>query len=581
MKKVLLKTLKKYRLTTFLTVFFIMLNIYFLTYPPKIIGKIVDLLYNIEANKEQIITYTFYLLGICIVLLLVRMPWRWLVGYVPRSIERDIKDRLFEQFMKIKMTSIQNIKNGELMSYFVKDIAEIRAFIYRLISYGTRFIFTMIIATYTMMSGVNVNLTIITLCPIIITTLIIIKIKMYLEQSYRKSQKYFTELSEFVQESTDAIRTTKAYTGETNQLKEFIRKNRRLREANNAVDVHSTLLSTCLNIGFGLCYGISLLYGSKLVLEGSISIGDFVAFNGYIGLFVGPVSWLPSVISRYKRAELSYKRLDKVFNLEREKISVKGNLQNEEGIKGNIEIKDLTFNYPEHIETVLNNINVTVNKGETLGIIGTIGSGKTTLMNLLLRLYPVQNGKIFIDGQDINDIPLKTLRDNICYITQDNFLFSTTLRENVKLFKDGFEEEEIKESTKNAMIYDDIEKMQNGIDTIIGERGGDLSGGQKQRVVISRAFLNKSNIVIFDDTFSALDNRTEQMVLNNVKKLVKDKTCIIISNRISDIKDANKIIVLDAGNIIETGTHETLIGEKGKYYEFYKQQSAKSEMALN
>lgn len=332
MKKVLLKTLKKYRLTTFLTVFFIMLNIYFLTYPPKIIGKIVDLLYNIEVNKEQIITYTFYLLGICVVLLLVRMPWRWLVGYVPRSIERDIKDRLFEQFMKIKMTSIQNIKNGELMSYFVKDIAEIRSFTYKALSYGTRFIFTMIIATYTMMSGVNVNLTIITLCPIIITTLIIIKIKMYLEQSYRKSQKYFTELSEFVQESTDAIRTTKAYTGETNQLKEFIRKNRRLREANNAVDVHSTLLSTCLNIGFGICYGISLLYGSKLVLEGSISIGDFVAFNGYIGLFVGPVSWLPSVISRYKRAELSYKRLDKVFNLEREKISVKSNLQNEESI---------------------------------------------------------------------------------------------------------------------------------------------------------------------------------------------------------------------------------------------------------
>ena len=581
MKKVLLKTLKKYRLTTFLTVFFIMLNIYFLTYPPKIIGKIVDLLYNIEANKEQIITYTFYLLGICIVLLLVRMPWRWLVGYVPRSIERDIKDKLFEQFMKIKMKSIQNIKNGELMSYFVKDIAEIRSFTYKALSHGTRFIFTMIIATYTMMSGVNVNLTIITLCPIIITTLIIIKIKMYLEQSYRKSQKYFTELSEFVQESTDAIRTTKAYTGETNQLKEFIRKNRRLREANNAVDVHSTLLSTCLNIGFGLCYGISLLYGSKLVLEGSISIGDFVAFNGYIGLFVGPVSWLPAVISRYKRAELSYKRLDKVFNLEREKISVKGNLQNEEGIKGNIEIKDLTFNYPEHIESVLNNINVTVNKGETLGIIGTIGSGKTTLMNLLLRLYPVQNGKIFIDGQDINDIPLKTLRDNICYITQDNFLFSTTLRENVKLFKEGFEEEEIKESTKNAMIYDDIEKMQNGIDTIIGERGGDLSGGQKQRVVISRAFLNKSNIVIFDDTFSALDNRTEQMVLNNVKELVKDKTCIIISNRISDIKAANKIIVLDGGNIIEAGTHETLIGEKGKYYEFYKQQSLRSEMVLN
>ncbi len=202
-------------------------------------------------------------------------------------------------------------------------------------------------------------------------------------------------------------------------------------------------------------------------------------------------------------------------------------------------------------------------------------------MNLLLRLYPVPNGKIFIDGQDINSIPLKDLRDSICYITQENFLFSTTLRENVKLFKDGYEEEDIKESTKNAMIYDDIEKMRNGIDTVLGEDGTNLSGGQKQRVVISRAFLNKSNIIIFDDTFSALDNKTEQLVLNNVKELARDKTCIIISNRISDIKDANKIIVLDGGNIVQEGTHDSLLRQDGKYYEFYKQQSAKNEMALN
>lgn len=582
MKKVLTKILKKYTFTALLTVFFIILNIYFATYPPKIIGKIVDLLYNIEANKDLIMQYTFYLLGITIVLLAVRMPWRWLVGYVPRSIERDLKDKLFEQFMKIKMTNMQNIKNGELMSYFVKDITEIRQFIYRLLSYGTRFVATVIIATYTMMSGVNVKLTIITLCPIIITLILIIKIKEYMEKSFRKSQKYFTELSEFVQESTDAIRTTKAYTGETNQLKEFIRKNRLLREANNAVDVHSTLLSTCLKIGFGLSYGISLLYGSKLVLEGTISTGDFVAFNGYIGLFVGPITWFPGIISRYKRAQLSYYRLDKVFKLEREKISVRNDKEKEEEeISGNIEIRNLTYNYPEHIETVLKDINIKVNKGETLGIIGTIGSGKTTLMNLLLRLYPVQNGKILIDGKDINEIPLHTLRNNICYITQDNFLFSTTLKENIKLFKDGVEEEEIKESTRNAVIYDDIEKMQNGIETVIGERGTDLSGGQKQRVVISRAFLNKSNIIIFDDTFSALDNKTEELVLNNVKKLTQDKTCIIISNRISDIKDANQILVLDSGNIIEQGTHETLLQNQGKYYEFYKQQSTKNEMALN
>ena len=580
MKKILSKIIKKYWFAISLQVIFIGLNIYFLTYPPKIIGNIIDLLYNINENHDAIMLQVWYLLGICFVLLAVRMPWRWFTGYTPRSIERDLKNKLFEQFMKIKMTSIQNIKNGELMSYFVKDVSEIRQFIYRILSYGTRFIFTVIICVYAMASGVNINLTLITLCPIIVTIFVIIKIKEYVEKSFRKSQTYFTELSEYVQESTDAIRTTKAYTGEMNQLKEFIRKNRKLKEANNAVDVHSTLLSTCLNICFGLCYGISLLYGSKLVLDGTITTGDFVAFNGYIGLFVGPVSWLPGIISRYKRAKISYQRLDNVFALEREKIAPKREEENSD-FTGNIEITDLSFNYPENLQPVLNDINIKVHKGETLGIIGTIGSGKTTLMNLLLRLYPVQNGKIRIDGKDINEIPLLTLRDNICYITQDNFLFSTSLKENIKLFKEGFEDDEIKESTKNAMIYDDIEKMQNGLDTVIGERGVDLSGGQKQRIVISRAFLSKSKIVIFDDTFSALDNRTEQMVLNNVKELVKDKTCIIISNRISDIKDANKIIVLDSGNIIESGTHETLLEEQGAYYKFYKEQAASSEMALN
>lgn len=267
MKKILIKSIKKYWFAILLQVIFIGLNIYFLTYPPKIIGNIIDLLYNMEANQDAIMMQIWYLLGICLVLLAVRMPWRWLVGYTPRSIERDVKNKLFEQFMRIKMTSLQNIKNGELMSYFVKDITEIRQFIYRLLSYGTRFVFTAIIATYAMMSGVNISLTLVTLCPIIVTTFLVIKIKEYVESSFRKSQKYFTQLSEYVQESTDAIRTTKAYTGEMNQLKEFIRKNRRLKEANNAVDVHSTLLSTCLHICFGLCYGISLLYGSKLVLE--------------------------------------------------------------------------------------------------------------------------------------------------------------------------------------------------------------------------------------------------------------------------------------------------------------------------
>ena len=185
--------------------------------------------------------------------------------------------------------------------------------------------------------------------------------------------------------------------------------------------------------------------------------------------------------------------------------------------------------------------------------------------------------KVCKEGNHINDISTEVLRNSICYITQDNFLFSTTLKDNISLFKEDYKDEEIKESTKKAMIYDEIVEMEDGIYTVIGEKGIDLSGGQKQRVVLSRAFLNNSSIVIFDDTFSALDNKTEQHVLNNIKKLVKEKTCIIISNRISDIKDCDKIIVLDQGKIIERGTHKTLIKEKGNYYKFYKSQAHKIE----
>ena len=201
-------------------------------------------------------------------------------------------------------------------------------------------------------------------------------------------------------------------------------------------------------------------------------------------------------------------------------------------------------------------------------------------MNLLLRLYPVPNGKIFINNQDINDIDLATLRNSISYITQDNFLFSTTIKDNISLFRENFNDSEIEESTEKSMISGEIEKMKNGIYTVIGERGIDLSGGQKQRVVISRAFLNKSNIVIFDDTFSALDNKTEKLLLENIKELVKNKTCIIISNRISDIKDANNIIVLDGGKIIEQGKHDKLLENNGLYTKFYNQQSSKDEESI-
>lgn len=581
MKKIFFGILKKYRLATFITVACIGLNIFILTFPSKIIGIIVDFLYDIQANKAEIIKYSFYLIGVAVLAMLARLPWRWLVGYVPRSMEKDLKNKLFEQLTKVKMSNLQKIKNGEIMSYLTKDVMEIRAAFYRILSHGSRIVFTLIIAGATMATGVNPKLTIATLLPILVTSYLIVVIKKYVEKSFKKSQRYFTELSEYVQESTDAIRTTKAYSQEYYQLKDFIRKNRMLRASNNAVDIHSTLLTTCINICFGLCYAISLLYGSNLVLAKEITVGDFVAFNGYIALFVGPVSWLPGMISRFKRAQISYRRLDKFLSLEREKIDIKSKDLLEE-LDGKIEIKDLTFNYPDAVDMVLEDINLELKQGETLGIIGTIGSGKTTLLSLLIRLYPVKRGKIFIDGKDINDIPIPILRENICYITQDNFLFSSTLKDNINLFKDSYDTYFIKESTREAMIYKEIQDMPKQLDTILGgDEGVELSGGQRQRIAVSRAFLKRSNIILLDDTFSALDNRTEKALLENIKELTGNKTCIIVSNRISDIKDADKIIVLDQGNIIEAGNHESLIEKGGMYYSFYMQQSSREEGDIN
>lgn len=578
MKKLLISIYKKLTLKMITIITLVAVNVYLLTYPSKVIGKIIDLLSNIEQNKPIIINHIIKLLLVSILIVIVRIVWKYLLAITTRQVEKGLRDNLFDHFLKIKLSSIQNIKNGELMSYFVKDIGEIRGITYRLLSHATRVIFILIITSITM-AKVNLSLTIAALCPIAITTYIIMILKKYVEKSFKKSQKYFTSLSEYVQESTDAIRTTKAYSGETNQLKKFIKKNALLKRGNIAVDIYSTLLSNTVMICFGFCYGITIIYGSRLVLNNEITIGDFVAFTGYIDLFLTPLFWVPGIISKFERAIIAYHRLEKVFNFEKEDLKLE-DIENQEKIHGSISIKTLTFNYPENSDCILDDISVEVKEGETLGIIGTIGSGKTTLMNLLLRLYQVPDGKIFINNQDINSIELTNLRNSISYITQDNFLFSTTIKDNISLFRENFTDSEIEESTEKSMIAGEIKKMKNGIYTVIGERGIDLSGGQKQRVVISRAFLNKSNIVIFDDTFSALDNKTEKLLLENIKELVKDKTCIIISNRISDIKDANNIIVLDDGKIIEQGTHKELLENNKLYTKFYNQQSSKEEESI-
>ena len=579
MKDIIKRLLKKYKWLIIIEVLFIIINVYLVAIPSRIVGNLVNYLYDIDGNKELIIQSVIKLLVVCTGFMLTRVIWKSIEVKLEFATTKDLKDEMFSKMLKSKIESLEEIKNGKIMSFFVSDTQKVSKISSRMISSLSRIALNFIIVGYLMFKSSNIKLTVIALIPILITVIIIILLKNKISESYINAQKSFTELSEYVQESTDSIRTTKAFVGEDFKIKEFKIKNSEVKENNLKVVKFQNLLDIFINVGFGIAYAITLLYGSNLVINGTITIGDLVAFNGYLGILSMPVNWLPWVLIKYKKSKVSLKRLEELVNLPEEQIEIIDNKKYGE-LKGNIEIKNLTYNYPGYIERVLENISINIKPGESLGIIGVIGSGKTTLMNLLLKLYDVEKGKIFIDGVDINDIPTKKIRDNICYITQDNFLFSATLKENINLFKDNYKDSEIEDSTKKAMIYEEISEMEEGIHTVIGEKGIDLSGGQKQRVVISRAFLNKSNIVIFDDTFSALDNRTEQHVLNNIKELTKDKTCIIISNRISDIKDCDKIVVLQQGEIIESGNHESLLNEKGKYYEFFENQAHKTKFSV-
>ena len=579
MKKELIKSLKKYKWQILIEIILIIISVIFIAYPSKIVGRMIDLLYNAESNKSEIIKSIVQLLSISIGILITRALWKNLDFRTNIYIDKDLKDRLFTKLLKTKVKALNEIKNGEIMSYFVSDLRKVTMITAKFISTGTRIIANFTIAIIMMSNSCNIKLTLISLIPVLITIVVIIFIRKRWMDVMKEAQKSFADLSEYVQESTDSIRTMKAFCGEDKQIEEFKDKNATLKKYNISVSKNQNLLFVCVSLGFGLAYAITLLYGSNLVINGKVSIGNLIAFNGYLAMLEGPVRWIPWLFGKAKKFKVSFDRLNKMFKLPEEEID-NFEKSNKDKLNGDIEIKNLTYNYPGYIETVLENINIDIKKGESLGIIGVIGSGKTTLMNLLLKLYDVERGKIFIDGKDINDIPVKTIRDNICYITQDNFLFSATLKENINLFKDEYKDEDIEDSTKQAMIYDEISHMDDGINTVIGEKGIDLSGGQKQRVVISRAFLNNSNIIIFDDTFSALDNRTEQHVLNNIKELTKNKTCIIVSNRISDIKDCDKIIVLEQGEIVEQGNHQTLLQKDGKYQEFYQNQAHKAQSSL-
>lgn len=319
-----------------------------------------------------------------------------------------------------------------------------------------------------------------------------------------------------------------------------------------------------------LSFVILVAVGGTFVILGNISVGDFITFNMYLGNLVWPMMAIGWVINNLQRGLASLERIEAVL-VQKPEI-VDNNVKNIKSIKGDIELKNLTFSYPGTDTDVLKNINLTIKEGEILGIVGKTGSGKSTLINLLLRLYNIENDKIIIGGEDINRIPIKVLRENVGFVSQDPFLFSNTISENINLAFENMNIEEVYEAAKNSDIYDNVMDFPNKFDTVVGERGTTLSGGQKQRVSIARALIKKPELLILDDCLSAVDAKTEVKILGNLNRIMKNQTSIIISHRISAIKNADKIIVLENGEIVQSGTHDELLLEEGIYKDIYEKQ---------
>lgn len=563
--------LKKYKYRYFAGIITLFVVDFMSLLIPKITGTIIDelTLNNITINKVYI--YILSILGVGAVLAIGRFFWRFFIFGAARNIEKQIRNNMFEHLEKLDVEYFNEHKAGDLMTRFLSDLTAVRKSIGpTVVTIFDATIMTLMVIVQ-MMIYVNIKLTLIAIIPMFLICVGEIYYGKLMEQRFKQSQEAISSMADFVQESFSGVRVIKAFVRERAEFRAFTKANLLSKEKNLSVVKLQAVVMPLLDVIIGLSSLITLIYGGYLALIGEITLGKFVAFNQYVSMLVWPMLACGETITMVSQGGASLKRIKAVFDEEPE-IFDKDDVEEVEEIKGKIEFKDLTFIHRGDTEPTLKNINLKIEEGTTLAIIGKTGNGKTTLVNLLLHLYNANNGMIFIDDKDINTIPLKVLRENIAYVPQDNFLFSSTLKSNIAF---GVEEEEMEKITKATMaacIHENIIDFPEGYETVVGERGVTLSGGQKQRSSIARALMKDAPILILDDALSAVDTNTEENILKNLKENRKGKTTILIAHRISTIKNADVIMVLDNGTIREVGNHNQLINNNDAYKEMFEKQ---------
>ncbi|HEY8784639.1 MAG TPA: ABC transporter ATP-binding protein [Mucilaginibacter sp.] len=490
-----------------------------------------------------------------------------------RHIEYDLKNEIYHHYQELSLAFYRRHNTGDLMNRVTEDVSRVRMYLGPGIMYtiNTVVLFIMVICA---MLTVNIRLAIFSVLPLPVLALIIYYVHSIINYRSEKIQERLSVLSSFVQENFSGIRVIKSYVREAFVRKSFASESENYKTHSMALVKVQAVFYPLMLLLIGLSNVIIMYIGGIEVMKGNITSGNIAEFIVYLNLLTFPVIALGWVTSLIQRAAASQKRINEFLHQRPEIISPAVAKQT---IKGHIEFNNVSFTYPDTGIQALKNVSFTVYPGEMVAIIGRTGAGKSTIANLIMRMYDCTGGDLLIDGQSVKLFNLEGYRSQIGFVPQEVFLFSDTIANNIAFSADTLDMKAVEQAAKDAAVYTNIMELEKGFETLIGERGITLSGGQKQRVSIARAIVKQPQVLIFDDCLSAVDTRTEEEILNNLGRNMLDKTSIIIAHRISTIKNADKILVMDNGEIIEQGDHQYLMDKKGIYFELYEKQLLEEE----
>ncbi|MFV9550658.1 ABC transporter ATP-binding protein [Algibacter sp. PT7-4] len=548
----------------------------FLLYTPRYVKKIFiaienyyDHSINETAFRANLLEAILYIIGAALIAAILTFFMRQTIINVSRYIEFDLKNEIYAHYQKLSLNFYKNNRTGDLMNRITEDVSRVRMYAGPALMYSINTLALFVIVIIYMVNA-SPKLTLYTVVPLPILSVIIYKLSKEIHRRSTIVQEYLSKLSTFTQESFSGISVIKAYNIEPQTSVNFKTLATESKEKQiNLAKVQAWFFPMMILL-IGASNLLVIYIGGMQYINGEIeSIGTIAEFIIYVNMLTWPVATVGWVTSIVQQAEASQKRINEFLKFEPE---IKNLVCTPSKITGDIEFKNVSFTYNDTNIQALKNVSFKIKEGETLAILGKTGSGKSTILDLIGRLYDINQGHITINNTEITNLNLNDLRDNIGYVPQDAFLFSDTIKTNIKFGKQDATDNDVIQAAKNAQVHKNITKFTKGYNTVLGERGITLSGGQKQRVSIARAIIKSPKILLLDDCLSAVDTETEEKILKNLNKISKGKTAIIVSHRVSSAKNANKIIVLDSGEIVQEGTHENLINIDGYYKHLYLKQ---------